>query len=230
MSCETMDYQLQDEVKIGCNDCAGCQKCCEKMGDSIVLDPYDIWLLTKNLRIADGQAVTFEILVSEDGPLTFTNRENLLLPCIKMVEPGQCPFLSEKGRCSIHKIRPGLCRLYPLGRSFYEDHLSYFVLEKDIGCPSKMKEPVRISKWLGIEDPAAYENFIFSWHSVRKNLSQALNEGMQNKHFSQKQSSALLVSFLTHFYAAPYGNSFYAEYEKRVERWKCGLLMEEEEK
>lgn len=35
-------YTKNDMVKAGCNDCKGCSACCHGMGESIVLDPYDI--------------------------------------------------------------------------------------------------------------------------------------------------------------------------------------------
>ena len=43
-------YDLNDMVKAGCRDCQGCCDCCCGMGQSIVLDPYDIWQLETNLK------------------------------------------------------------------------------------------------------------------------------------------------------------------------------------
>ena len=42
-------YGLHDMVRAACNDCEGCHFCCEDMGDSIILDPLDVYLLQKNL-------------------------------------------------------------------------------------------------------------------------------------------------------------------------------------
>ena len=39
-------YSAQDMVRIRSNACAGCGACCRGMGDTIVLDPYDVWQLT----------------------------------------------------------------------------------------------------------------------------------------------------------------------------------------
>mgnify|MGYP003376765255 CR=1 FL=1 len=38
-------YGANDLVKVGCNDCQGCSDCCQGMGNSILLDPFDIWQL-----------------------------------------------------------------------------------------------------------------------------------------------------------------------------------------
>ena len=47
-------YGLNDMVRAACNDCAGCSSCCEDMGESIILDPLDIYELTKNLNTCIG--------------------------------------------------------------------------------------------------------------------------------------------------------------------------------
>ena len=36
-------YSRDDMVKAGCDDCRGCSACCHGMGNSIVLDPYDVY-------------------------------------------------------------------------------------------------------------------------------------------------------------------------------------------
>ena len=43
-------YRHSDMVKAGCNDCKGCSDCCRGMGNSIVLDPFDVYQLCKKLK------------------------------------------------------------------------------------------------------------------------------------------------------------------------------------
>ena len=38
-------YDANDMVKVGCDDCKGCSSCCRGMGESILLDPMDIYRL-----------------------------------------------------------------------------------------------------------------------------------------------------------------------------------------
>ena len=38
-------YGAQDMARISSSACAGCGACCREMGDTIVLDPYDVWQL-----------------------------------------------------------------------------------------------------------------------------------------------------------------------------------------
>lgn len=39
-------YGINDMVKADCQDCKGCSACCRGMGNSIQLDPLDIFRLT----------------------------------------------------------------------------------------------------------------------------------------------------------------------------------------
>ena len=43
-------YTANDMVKADCMGCQGCASCCQGMGDSIVLDPYDMYRYARGLR------------------------------------------------------------------------------------------------------------------------------------------------------------------------------------
>lgn len=163
------NYKSNDFVPIGCEECNGCCSCCTQMGDSIIQDPFDFWLFSNNMQIAGGGKITFEMLVSEDGPWELSFHDGLLLPNIKMVEEGRCPFLKENGRCQIHNVRSGLCRLFPLGRQFIEDEMYYVLLGGNLGCeklkpPAKAGTEVLIKDWLGYDNLEEYEKFQVLWH------------------------------------------------------------------
>lgn len=113
-------YGCNDMVRAACGDCAGCHACCEKMGTSIVLDPCDIWRLTT----VTGK--NFEQLLADTIELQVV--DGVILPNLRMDgEKEQCVFLNEQGRCRIHAMRPGLCRVFPLGRIYEESRIRYFL-------------------------------------------------------------------------------------------------------
>ena len=58
-------YGANDMVKVGCDDCRGCSACCRGMGDSIVLDPMDLYRLERNRQNDGGDS---------DGGIYFTPR------------------------------------------------------------------------------------------------------------------------------------------------------------
>ena len=216
LSLDGKKYNCTDVAPVGCNDCEGCSICCREMGDTIIQDPFDMWMFCSNMRLSGGAGVTFELLVSEDGPWELSMQNGLLLPNIKMVDDGHCPFLNKKGRCGIHPIRSGLCRLFPLGRGFEEDgSIYYYVLNKELGC-EKMKgpgSPVKIADWLGYVDMDKYELFQVAWHRIKRNLEERV------ANLSNEAADGLRDRLLMIFYDRPYADGFYVDFFSRVEEW-----------
>ena len=86
-------------VKADCQDCAGCHDCCEGMGDSVVLDPMDVYRLCTNLGKTPQELVS-------TGLIQFDAMDGNILPHLCMSGKKQCcVFLSEQGRCSIHECK-----------------------------------------------------------------------------------------------------------------------------
>lgn len=200
-------HVANDMVKVGCNDCRGCSSCCEGMGESIILDPYDIWQLEGKLPC------TFAGLMQEKVELHV--EEGLILPHLKMQgDKERCGFLDENGRCGIHAFRPGLCRLFPLGRN-YEDHkLQYFLLQ-DV-CHHAGHTKMKIKKWLEIPDIRKYETFLVTWHDLRKDLQQKIAEYAASSE-TEDRIKDINMQFLHVFYEQQYTpEDFYAQFEERV--------------
>ena len=182
------------------------------MGESIWLDPYDVYQLTKHL------GKTFEQLLAKEVELHV--EDGLILPNIKMTGEGlpQCSFLNEEGRCSIHAFRPGYCRLFPLGRNYEEDKLTYFVL-KD-ACPAPNKSKVKINKWLGVPNLKAYEKFLVEWHGLTK----ALREFYAEHKDEENVIKAINMKCLQIFYLTPYvTEDFYTEFAERKQQAEAFL-------
>lgn len=203
---EKILFDSKDMVRAGCNDCEGCFECCHGMGQSIVLDPYDVYMLEKNL------ACSFEALLKEKVELQV--QDGLILPNLKMQEDSeQCGFLNEEGRCSIHSFRPGLCRLFPLGRNYQNGELKYFLLED--ACQKQNHTKIKIKKWLEIPDLKRYEKFLKDWHDFRKYLQEELMK-MQ----SDEMMKAWNMKVLHLFYLMPYHEDFYGEFALRLRQFE----------
>lgn len=205
-------YGLNDMVKVGCNDCEGCSACCQGMGRSVILDPLDVYRLSKHLNCA------FEQLMQDKIELNVV--DGVILPNLKMTEPAEkCAFLNEEGRCSIHEFRPGFCRLFPLGRNYEDNKLTYFVL-KDV-CPAPNKSKVKINKWLNIPNLKAYEKFLVEWHSLTKMLRAYYEEYMED----EAVIKAVNMKFLQIFYLLPYEeDDFYIAFQNRMTQ--MNMLLE----
>ena len=89
--------------------------------------------------------------------------DQMILPTLKLSGPGEsCLFLNEAGRCSIHPLRPGICRLYPLGRYYHDGTFSYILQTGE--CRAKNRYKVRVRQWIDIPDPEPYDRFVNDWH------------------------------------------------------------------
>ena len=158
-------YSSEDMVAAGTHGCNGCSKCCESdMGSTIVLTPYDIFNLTSASGMSFDEMLTgFYIEISMiDG---------IALPHLKM--DSGCKFLKD-GRCEVHQHRPGICRLFPLGRIYEDKGFSYFLQINE--CPVPDKEEVRVKDWLGIEDLEKNTAFINKWHKFIKYEKKKVSE------------------------------------------------------
>lgn len=223
-------YTAADMVKINCNGCAGCSYCCQEMGESVVLTPFDLYELTTHLK------KSFDELMEDRIELYMT--DGMVLPNLKMVArresgavlsgktPEACGFLNEEGRCSIHDFRPGLCRLFPLGRNYEVREIRteegvqevrgfrYFVVKDS--CPRLPGTKVKIEKWLGIPYLKKYEEFITEWHYFCREFQEKM-QGMLAEGEDEKVKKSNL-SMLELFYRRPYeaGRDFYGQFEERM--------------
>lgn len=199
-------YSSGDMVKADCHDCEGCSECCRGMGSSIILDPMDIW------RIQKGIGKGFQALL-EKGKIELNMADGMILPDLKMdTERESCPFLDSRGRCSIHACRPGLCRLFPLGRYYEENGFKYFIQIHE--CRKQDRGKIKIKKWLGIPNLKAYENYIMEWHSFLNQCENALET------LSEENVRILEMYVLRRFYETAYmaadENGFYEEFSSRL--------------
>ena len=199
-------YQLGDMVKVDCQGCAGCSECCRGMGTSIVLDPLDVH------RISSGLGKSFEELLSSHLELQVA--DGIILPNLRMAGPGEaCTFLNAEGRCSIHPFRPGICRIFPLGRYYDGKSFQYFLQVHE--CKKEPKLKVKVQKWIDTPDIRRNEKFIIDWHYFLKDLTARL-EASDSEEYRKTVSLYILKSF----YQKPWDTDrdfyeqFYASFEE----------------
>lgn len=198
-------YGLNDMVKADCADCTGCSACCRGMGNSIVLDPLDVH------RLSAGLKRRTEELLSDCLELNVV--DGIILPNLKMAGGEEaCVFLNEQGRCRIHGFRPGICRIFPLGR-FYEDgSFQYFLQVHE--CRKENRSKVKVWKWIDTPDAKQYDAYISDWHYYISGLQKRLEQGA-----SDEEAKQINLGVLTRFYLAPYDpdRDFYEQFYERLE-------------
>lgn len=200
-------YGPNDMVKADCADCKGCSACCQGMGQSIVLDPYDVYRLTKGLNLS------FEALLYDKIELNVF--DGMILPNLKMAgERESCAFLNEEGRCSIHSIRPGICRLFPLGRYYENGSFQYFLQIHE--CKNQNRTKVKVKKWIDTPDLKQNEKFILAWHDFVDDVQTKMMQVADDELF-KKINMFLLQQFFIERY---HEEDFYKQFEERLKKAK----------
>ena len=190
-------YSSNDMAKTDCKGCDGCSACCHGMGNSIVLDPLDVYRLSTNLSKSVNELLT--------GPLARAEEA--------------CSFLDTNGRCTVHAFRPGICRMFPLGRFYENRSFQYFLQIHE--CPKTDRSKVKIKKWLDTPNLKTYEKYIADWHFFLKDLQEyVMNLAFDSSANSDGTARTISMHVLTQFYLTPYpeDGDFYSEFYKRLEK------------
>lgn len=203
-------YGINDCVKANSHGCVGCHKCCTHMGSSIILDPYDAYRISKYLK------VRFECLIQSTVELNVV--DGVILPNIRMAgNEEKCSFLNEDGRCTIHEARPGICRLFPLGRYYENGSFRYFL---QTGECDAVRSKVKIEKWIDTKDIKRNTRFVTTWHYFLNDIEKML---MESEDDLFKKNVNLLL--LRTFYLEDYDDTdFYSQFENKL-NYVRGILQ-----
>lgn len=198
-------YGLEDMVRADCAGCAGCSACCQGMGTSVVLDPFDVF------RLKAGTGQSFEELLKNSLELNVV--DGIILPNLKMSgESGACAFLNEEGRCSIHAYRPGICRIFPLGR-LYENGTFRYILQVH-ECRKEQRSKVKVKKWIDTPDVKRYDSYISRWHYFLKALQKLAREDEDGSVAKTVSMYVLKQFYLTEFNS---DRDFFEQAEVRIQ-------------
>jgi Predicted Fe-S-cluster oxidoreductase len=201
-------YDVNDMVKVSCNGCAGQASCCHGMGNSIILDPLDIFHILTNLNI------TFDELLTNRLELKVV--DGVILPNLRMIGTNEgCVFLMNNGRCSIHSFRPGICRIFPMGR-YYENHdFNYFLQVNE--CKNSSKTKIKLDKWIDTENIKKNKKFLVDWHYFLNDIEEIIRN-TQDEKIIKNLNIYLLNSFYRKKYDAE--KDFYLQFHMRLREAK----------
>lgn len=197
-------YGENDMVRADCHGCAGCFQCCVGMGSSVILDPYDVY------RLQSGTGKTLAELLSEEK-VELNVVDGVILPNLRMAgEEERCGFLNAEGRCGIHGSRPGICRLFPLGRYYENGDFRYFLQTGE--CRENSRSKVKVGKWIDTPDQGRYHDFVRRWHYYLSDLEKEV-AGREDSEAAKQLNLFLLQCF----YLTPYDTEqdFYEQFERR---------------
>ena len=199
-------YSSNDMARTDCKGCDGCSACCHGMGSSIVLDPLDVYRLSINLSKPVNELLA--------GPLELNVADGIILPNLKMTGTKEaCSFLDADGRCTVHAFRPGICRMFPLGRFYENGSFRYFLQTKECSRENRTKQKIR--KWIDMPEFGRYETFVADWHFFVRRLQDRLMQ-QSDMEAAQRINRYILQEF--YFPGWDAEQNFYDQFSERLKK------------
>lgn len=194
---ETYDIEMLEDKKVvtGCNSCG---QCCRNRND-ILLKPIDIYKMSKELNISPIQLINkyCEVYIGETSKLPVVSvkfRDNLF------DKTTICPFLKKVNEktyhCRIHNSKPGVCKIYPLGRinSGNDNETMYF--KQPITCVKKEdQKEYTFEEWLG-EDYKLQEDFFAEFYEIVNYIDKKINLKKIWQVADKKKETPVIMSLL----------------------------------
>lgn len=184
-----MDNNLQyiaehlDSMTIGVDEpfkfhCDMCGKCCINRED-ILLNAKDIYNMAKELQMepVDMFKKYCETYIGESSRI----------PIVRIKPRGsikRCPLMKEH-KCSIHKAKPTVCAMFPMGRCIKMDASNQNVeintsdiryIFTDPGCGDN-SETHTVREWLGEFGIPLEDEFFLAWNRMISELGAIFHKG-----------------------------------------------------
>lgn len=176
-------YADLESVTVGLDDtftfhCTQCGKCCINRSD-IMLSPMDVFKMTKELNLNPSDFFLMycrmEIGIHSRIPIV------MLRPVGK---DNRCPLL-QNNKCSVHKVKPAVCGMFPLGRYVIVDPEKYSKGEVETssvkyllnapGCGDD-SEIHSVREWLSGFNIELEDKAYIRWNQVMGEISLILQE------------------------------------------------------
>ena len=219
---ENMRLELDDILPFSCTHCGGC--CTHQ--EELLLNPLDLF------RMAVELGITVEQWLEKYGE--YYIGEDSRMPIVRIRPQGEtrrCPLL-KNNKCSVHKAKPSVCGLYPLGRTVR------YVMDKQ-GEPNLEKSEViyfhsgcfcgsqnghqTVRKWLEEFHLLESESFFIQWSHIVMETSQFLH--WQEKKFMDQDIMNMAWDMIFGLLYVRYdtGEEFHPQFEQNVQELKSHI-------
>lgn len=160
---------MDDTISFMCDNCG---ECCRHQND-LIMNPYDIFRLAKRLGLTmkEWMDLYADVYIGAESRMPIVR--------IKMIgDELHCPFL-KNSRCTLHRFKPDVCALYPLGRAVcYHDTPEEIRTNKPevvyfhSGCKCGTEQSGQtVKKWLDSFGLMEREHFFIRWTTVIREVS-----------------------------------------------------------
>lgn len=194
-----------EQMKIGVDEpfkfhCTQCGKCCINRED-ILLTPRDLYNIAKELELYPADVVEryCEVYVGQDSRI----------PIVRILPRGtvkRCPLLKDR-KCSVHRAKPAVCAMFPIGRSIMldagkqslteitADQVGYIFTDPQCGDDA---ETHTVREWLGAFGIPLEDAFFLCWNRVVGEVGNFIRK--VEKQFSPKTMEMLWTSVYVGLY------------------------------
>lgn len=196
-----------EAVQIGLDDrfefrCLQCGKCCTRRED-VVLNASDLYRLSKQLGI------TPEDLIKQYGEI-YVGMDSRI-PIVRLRPRGsvkRCPLLKNR-KCTVHKAKPTVCALFPLGRYLVAEGAEEIAGETSRetryifnhpGCGDK-SETHTVREWLERFGIPVDDEFFLRWQETVLKISiffREVEDRLSGKTMQLLWSAALSALYLNY--------------------------------
>lgn len=220
MECiENRRMKMDDVLPFSCTHCGGC--CVHQ--EELLLNPLDLF------RMAVELGITVEQWLEQYGECYIG--EDSQMPIVRICPQGEtrrCPLL-KNNKCSVHKAKPSVCGLYPLGRTvrYGLDENEKLDMEKSEViyfhngrfCGSLMGNQT-VREWLEKFHLLQSESFFLQWSHVLMETSQFLRR--LEKVVTKKDIMNIVWGMVFGLLYAEYdtGKEFQPQFERNVQKLK----------
>lgn len=162
---ESMTVEMDDTFRFHCNQCG---RCCINRED-IILSPMDIFRMSKELRITPAEFYKQYCV--------FNIGDHTRMPIVRLASVGkdQRCVLLKNCKCSVHKVKPAVCAMFPLGRYIALDKGDYSkegianskvqYLMQPLDCGDDSEEQT-VREWLSCFDINLEDVCFVLWHQT----------------------------------------------------------------
>lgn len=172
---EKMTIGLDDTFQFHCTRCG---MCCINRED-IMLSPMDIYKMAKELKITPTKFFA-QYCQTHIG-------DNSRMPIIRLQPIGddlRCPLLKNH-KCSVHKVKPAVCALFPLGRyislksqdysaeAVGNSEVKYLIQPIECGDNSQTHT---VREWLSDFDIKTEDEAFVRWHQTVAQVGTKISE------------------------------------------------------
>lgn len=203
--------------------CDGCGKCCENR-DDIILSAWDLYRMTVFLKRKDTLDFMREFCVVIKG-----QHSNLPVCLLKSVGYEQrCPFLMKNKKCKVHKVKPSVCALFPLGRVYNGEieEVQYMLQDIDCGFNDKSQS---VQEWLDAFQLEQTADTYKKWSAMLFELMRTMNKVQDS--LTEETLQILWNAVFIHLYFYVPERPFEIQLDEHRNEIKqlCGILNSEKD-